>query len=51
LVSRLGFRKEGVSQNYLRVRGRFCDHERWAITREEWPPHAEAKGYLRAAER
>jgi ribosomal-protein-alanine N-acetyltransferase len=36
LVKRLGFRKEGYSERYLKVGGRWCDHERWAITRERW---------------
>jgi len=36
LVKRLGFRKEGYSERYLKVGGRWRDHERWAITREAW---------------
>jgi [ribosomal protein S5]-alanine N-acetyltransferase len=35
LVKRLGFRREGFSRRYLRVRGRWCDHERWAILAED----------------
>ncbi len=38
LVGALGFRLEGYSPRYLKIRGRWRDHERWAITREEWPP-------------
>lgn len=36
LVKNNGFRKEGYSPRYLNINGEWCDHERWAITREDW---------------
>jgi len=36
LIKSLGFRREGFSKDYLKVGGRWRDHERWAITKEVW---------------
>ena len=36
LVQRLGFRFEGVARRYLKIAGRWRDHEHWALTAEDW---------------
>jgi [ribosomal protein S5]-alanine N-acetyltransferase len=35
LVQRLGFRREGYSPRYLKINGRWRDHERWAILADD----------------
>jgi ribosomal-protein-alanine N-acetyltransferase len=36
LVRRAGFVREGFSERYLKIGGRWRDHERWAIRSEQW---------------
>ncbi|MGF1538263.1 MAG: GNAT family N-acetyltransferase [Elainellaceae cyanobacterium] len=40
LVKRLGFTQEGFSRRYLNIDGQWRDHERWALTMENWKPLA-----------
>lgn len=35
LLQRLGFTKEGISRRYLKIGGRWRDHERWALLAED----------------
>jgi ribosomal-protein-alanine N-acetyltransferase len=36
LIKRAGFVREGYSRRYLKIGGRWRDHERWAILYEDW---------------
>lgn len=36
LIRRAGFEREGYSRRYLKVCGKWRDHERWAILSEDW---------------
>ncbi|MBS0191585.1 MAG: GNAT family protein [Phycisphaerales bacterium] len=37
VVKKAGLRFEGTALRFLRIDGRWCDHQRWALTSEEWP--------------
>jgi len=37
LARKVGFRREGIAERYLRIAGRWEDHVIHAVTREEWP--------------
>lgn len=36
ILKRAGFTKEGFSRKYLKIGGRWRNHERWAIIAEDW---------------
>ena len=36
VLRRCGFVQEGFSRKYLKIGGRWRDHERWAIIKEDW---------------
>jgi ribosomal-protein-alanine N-acetyltransferase len=36
VLERNGFTREGFSRRYLKIGGRWRDHERWAIIAEDW---------------
>ena len=40
LVGGLGFRREGVARGLLKIGGRWQDHERWALLKEDWRTRA-----------
>ncbi|MBX3380552.1 MAG: GNAT family N-acetyltransferase [Phycisphaeraceae bacterium] len=36
VVKKAGLRFEGVALRFLQIDGKWCDHQRWALTAEEW---------------
>ena len=36
VLKRAGFAKEGFSKRYLKIGGKWRDHERWALVKEDW---------------
>jgi ribosomal-protein-alanine N-acetyltransferase len=48
LVRRGGFTREGFSRRYIKIAGRWRDHERWALLAEEWRVSGKRKRIARS---
>ena len=44
-----GFQREGFSPRYLKIGGRWRDHERWALLAEDWRSRADVREMLQGA--
>ena len=51
LVEKLGFEREGTARRFLKIGNRWCDHERWALLKEDWRQRTLARERSRAAAR
>lgn len=51
LVRRAGFTREGYSRRYLKISGRWRDHERYALLAEDWRAAKSAEGRGEEAKR
>ena len=38
IVQKCGFRREGYSPGFLKIAGKWADHERWAMLVDQWRP-------------
>jgi len=47
IVKRAGFLREGYSKRYLKICGKWCDHERWAILAEDWEAQRKSRRKVR----
>jgi [ribosomal protein S5]-alanine N-acetyltransferase len=36
LIKKMGFTREGISRKFICINGEWIDHERWALTLDEW---------------